>query len=257
MEHVRKFVLVPPELYSKLKKDNLSAIDKQMHEILFDTELCDSEKWKKYSQALQRYLHFFNEDSKDIELEIIEKPSGTIKKEEKKDSKRSDVHRSALNELPQEFVAKGEKLYDLVKLCKVFEWTSEGEVYINNRKLVGSNIVDLIASCVGAEPSEPIGKFAFQRHLQASVIPKKFYVQNIALQNLIEPQPSTSAVSRRAARNPLLREEEEQELQEQIQQQQQRVDESLGTLAIRATRASSRNRRKFQPYQHHWEKYKF
>ena len=73
MENIRKFVLVPPELYCKLKKDNLSAIDKQMHEILFDTELSDSEKWKLYSQCLQRYLHFYNEENKDLQLEIIEK----------------------------------------------------------------------------------------------------------------------------------------------------------------------------------------
>ena len=228
MENIRKFVLVPPELYSKLKKDNLSAIDKHMHEILFDTELSDSEKWKLYSQCLQRYLHFFNEENKEVPLEIIEK--GVKSDESPKIS--IDNQRLEINSFPEHCKVKGVILYNFIKSYKLMHWSKDGEVTIDGTKIVGSNIVDLIASSVGAGPVGPTGKIQFLAALQKSNIPKRYYVLESNVSQPNAAVPSTSGA-------------------------QTEESEAYSNAPSPQHRAMTRVRRKYVPYQHTWEHYRF
>lgn len=70
MNYIKPMLLVPPELHAKLNKDNLTELDKDMHDILFGNESNDEIKWKLYSQCLHRYLHYVKEKNKPIGIEV-------------------------------------------------------------------------------------------------------------------------------------------------------------------------------------------
>jgi hypothetical protein len=242
MEHATKLILVPPELYTRLKKDNLSELDKQMHEILFDSKVSDFEKWQLYSQCLQRYLHFVNENEKNVEVEIIEK-EGSKDDSQMYKSFHKELKKKIVNKLPQNLKSKGVELYDILAGTNTVHWGSDGQVFLNTGKLQGSSIVDLICKCVGSGPTaDPVCLPEFRAALQNSNIPNKFFTAQNQHQILV-PQGNQQGLV--AAEAPGIA---------------QAVAEARAlNLNIRPELASKqkRNRRKFEPYQAgDWRKYK-
>lgn len=199
MENTKKMILIEPEVIEKLKNNNatfnnLSNLDEEMHKVL-TTRLEDREKWSLYLQTLQRYLYFVGKDRKPLELPIMsfdesektKKEDVTSKMLDRKDtSKETDVHPPGVSDaytkiqllqlLPQSYKFKGELLLDiLLKNKDKIYWNNNGTVFIDNKEIVNSNIVDLLGDVVRPlKNSSPAGWPHFALALRDLQVPLSY-----------------------------------------------------------------------------------
>lgn len=210
MEHTKKMLLVEPSLIDKINERNAShenpksRLDTEMQNILKSND-DDRKKWILYLQTLQRYLHFTREDRQSYQLPIITSnmdSSETLLKKEQYD-KSSDsytkepivdhtlneevVHKESdtvqnktiyskkqiLSLIPKSYIKKGESLLDflLTNQNKV-HWNDDGTVLVDNNKISGSNIVDLVNDSLRPlKKSDPIGWEKFAKALKDLKVP--------------------------------------------------------------------------------------
>lgn len=174
MENAKKMLLIEPGLVDRLNQLNnsdnpTSRLDIEMKDIL-NSKMDDRKKCILYLQILQRYLHFNEENRRPIEVPIMSQnidpadsnikddtqtqepvASQTLKKEEKQEivgALQSDhlyTKNRILSSIPKTYSKKGENLLNLLSLNKnKINWNESGTVIIDNEKIPGSNIVDLI-----------------------------------------------------------------------------------------------------------------
>lgn len=171
MNNAKKMILIDPEVIEKIKNDNsntnttnnLSRLDEEMHKVL-NTKIDDRDKWSLYLQTLQRYLYFVGKDRKPIEIPILsldevkvtDKENNQIESAEIKQScSEADDSSVPLNDyysklqliqlLPKTYKIKGELLLDiLLKNKEKIYWNKQGTVFIKNKEIFRSNIVDLL-----------------------------------------------------------------------------------------------------------------
>lgn len=201
MENTKKMILIEPEVIEKLKKENyngsfnnLSNLDEEMHKVL-STKLEDREKCSLYLQILQRYLYFVGKDRKPLQLPII---SFDETKDTKKDDVKSEMldHKDILIKtdgpssdvsdaskkiqllqlLPKSYKTKGELLVDiLLKNKDKIYWNKNGTVFIDNKEVVNSNIVDLLGDVVRPlKNSSPVGWAHFALALKDLQVPLSY-----------------------------------------------------------------------------------
>lgn len=209
MEHAKRMILVEPNLIDKMNQrdvanDPKSRLDIEMQNILKSKD-DDRKKWTLYLQVLQRYLHFTGEDRQPFELPIITTPSisETIIKKQHDDKNVESEHKVAvvdqtssekgthqegktfkidqpysviqiLSLIPKTYARKGELLLKLLSLSKnKIHWSDkDGTVFIDNNKIVGSNIVDLVNDTLRPlKRSDPIGWETFAKALKDLKIP--------------------------------------------------------------------------------------
>jgi hypothetical protein len=233
MSRTKAMILVPPELHAKLKRENLSELDKEMHGILFGDTISDDMKWKLYSQCLQRYLHHSRDLNKVVEIEMKEKEILDPTKEQKH-LNLLDKHVIEIEDsLPLELQQSGIDLYKVLHATKVVTWNDKGELKIDDKLLKGSNIVDFVG--VGVKPKQnfvPKGFNRFAEILDESGIPKLYFGPNIIGEE----------------------EEEEGELGEE-ENANASINSSIHRTPAIANRSQKRSRPQRVPYQHTWEKY--
>lgn len=199
MENAKKMVLVEPSLIEKLKQHTnvenpKSRLDAEMQKIL-NSKMEDTKKCILYLQILQRYLHFIQEDRQPIELPIIteninnmeyknddtknenlvltETPSHEVKDKKILNNQTRYTSTEILSLIPKSYLKKGELLLNLISLSKnTIDWDNEGTVIINNEKIPGSNIVDLINDSLRSlKKSDPVGWEKFAEALNSIKVP--------------------------------------------------------------------------------------
>lgn len=208
MENAKKMILIEPEAIERLKKDNanttvnnLSQLDEEMSKVL-KTKLDDREKWSLYQQTLQRYLYFIAKDRKPIEIPLVNfGESGNYIKEDVTTKKTADIkeepmktHERPINEniphksndyytksqllqlIPKTYKIKGELLIDiLLKNKNKINWNDDGTIFIDNKKVYKSNIVDLINDVVRPlKNSSPHGWVEFSQVLKDLKVPLSY-----------------------------------------------------------------------------------
>lgn len=202
MENVKKMVLVEPSVIEKLTQHNnvenpKSRLDAEMQKIL-ESNMEDTKKCILYLQILRRYLHFTQEDRQPIELPIIteninnmeynnsdtknknlvstEVPSHEVKEQNILNNKTRYTSTEILSLIPKSYLQKGEMLLNLISLSKnTIDWDNEGTVIVNNEKILGSNIVDLINDSLRPlKRSDPIGWKKFAEALTSIKIPLSY-----------------------------------------------------------------------------------
>lgn len=147
MEHCKKLVLIPHESVARLQEktvsrtstDVMNDLDKEMHRIL-KQKAEDSEKWKLYEQALQKYLYFVNERKKPVALFV---PEAVVSKTD------ITLKEKLLSITPPKFREPASFLFD--HLCspeakKLIRWDISGKTSVDGQTL--PNIVDLISDVV-------------------------------------------------------------------------------------------------------------
>lgn len=234
MENAKKMLLIEPEMLEKLKKDNantsvdnLSNLDNEMRKVL-NTKLEDREKWSLYLQILQRYLYFIDKDRKPVEIPIIniKKPENIkedIKLEQETENKDNSTkaHVENINDslnnrsnidyytksyllqlLPKTYKAKGELLIDLLLKNKdTIYWNDQGTVFINNKELHKSNIVDLLNDVIRPlKHSSPRGWVEFSSILKELKVPVT-YIGNPKRATFINLMSKTPDFSNRVERS--------------------------------------------------------
>lgn len=188
-------ILIEPEVIERLKinnidkasTQNLSRLDEEMHKVM-KNKLDDREKWTLYLQTLQRYLYFVGKDRKPLEIPIttfdetdhinkdemkseqLTDDKETPKKTPDKSYDVSDYYTKSrmLQLIPQSYKIKGELLLDiLMKNKNKIYWNDKGTVFIDNKEIVKSNIVDLLSDTIRPlKNSSPAGwaEFALALH---------------------------------------------------------------------------------------------
>lgn len=199
MENAKKMILIEPEIIEKLKNDNtdrnvnnLSRLDKEMNQVL-KKNIDDREKWPLYLQTLQRYLYFIGKDRKPLEIPIISFDETEIIKKESREDRSSEAtqdsskivepnaedkeinysKRLLINLLPKTYKTKGELLIDLIlKNKQKIYWDDKGTVYIDNKEIYKSNIVDLLNDVIRPlKNSSPNGWPEFSKVLKELRVP--------------------------------------------------------------------------------------
>ena len=92
MKHTMKMVLVPHDSVARLQEkptaptpqSQMNSLDSDMDLIMRTKYADNSEKWKRYNDVLQRYLHFAGENRKPIRIELgsLEGKQDTVKNDD-------------------------------------------------------------------------------------------------------------------------------------------------------------------------------
>lgn len=193
MENTKKIILIEPSVVERLKQkenaceDTLSRLDKDMQKIL-KSKLEDREKWTLYLQTLQRYLHFneakkhplklpiiTNEDSDDtrhiIKDDAAVQTDLLVKEEPLKEDVFSNnstyTHSHLMRLIPKTFKKKGEVLLNtILEHSDKVRWDDKGLVYLDNKPIPNSNIVDLFNDTLRKlKRPAPVGREEFSKAL--------------------------------------------------------------------------------------------
>lgn len=200
MEHARKMVIVPQELIEKIEErpaQKTNTLDTEMHRILMDKKLDDSTKWKLYNQVLQKFLHYAENTRKPIKLPILDTEMST-------DEQRSS--NALLDELvetfPKFYKPDARSLLKTMIRSNIIAWDSDGTIYVHNKPINGSNIVDVMHSIIRVRKTStrPTGWQEVMTALKELNVPSKFIGSHDALrflgrQDLITPIMTPSSPS--------------------------------------------------------------
>lgn len=163
MEHCKKLVLVPHESIAKLherpagrtSEDVMNDLDKEMHKIL-KQKADDSEKWKLYDQALQKYLYFVNEQKKPALLFAPE--INESKNVEASRANEPHFKDKLLALIPDKFKKSASFLFDHLSTQgarKFIRWDSNGKTLVGDETL--PSIIDLISDAVRTRKTSQLG----------------------------------------------------------------------------------------------------
>ncbi|KAJ8677116.1 hypothetical protein QAD02_012903 [Eretmocerus hayati] len=219
MEHARKMVLVPeamvkniqPMKNSQIQQESAtestksvqtpgnvsSRLDKDMYDILHADVKDKRQKWKLFSQALQRFL-FSNDDKHESSNGQTECAESTD--EDALDSGGDVVtlvnysDENIINSVPNTYRWKCEQLLRCLHGCgqEHISWDDSGTVRINGTAIPDSNIVDLVNLAVRWRKSySAVGEQEFANFLQKSTIPREF-IGNTSLLNDGSDTPLTN-----------------------------------------------------------------
>jgi hypothetical protein len=177
MKHAMKMVLVPHESVARLQEkptvptpqSQMNSLDSEMAVVMRKKYTDDSEKWKRYNDVLQRYLHFAGENRKPIRIEL-----GSLEAKQETTVKKDDTLRDQLLAMmPKTYKDLGLKIYDYLSSdTSPVKWDSAGTVSINGTPLPSSNIIDLISDLTRSRKHfHPHGAEKFMHALARMNIP--------------------------------------------------------------------------------------
>lgn len=211
MEYARKMILVPEssikqdqylakknshivDCDAKQSRDNTlksvqtpgtvcSRLDNEMSEILNSTDKNEHDKWLLYCQALQRYLHFIDNNNVLKSTLEEEKNKNIVEKVETVEAKiephaKNEFEDSRLIEsVPNTYRWKAQHLLSRLHEAgkQQISWNDKGTVSINGNLIDGSNIIDLVNDAMRARKSyEAIGRQAFAQLIHHLKVPNEF-----------------------------------------------------------------------------------
>lgn len=190
MEHVIRKILIPAELFGKLNTDNLTHLDKSMHDILFGNEKNDDVKWKLYSQALQSYLSKIRTSEEPVEIPVISTcPEETSLVADSKAILTDRLLTDLGAVIPKRFIQKAKTLYVLLNQGDIVKWDSDGVVSIDNQIILGSNILELIKNAVVSKRNfKPVGWSKFATAIQDADVPQGILGEKFIAEELETPR---------------------------------------------------------------------
>lgn len=193
MENFTKMFLVPQHIISNInRKDSFSELDNEMHKILYRESLPDVEKWKLYSQILQRYLHHARENEKPIAIPLIESSNTDETEQSVEQPLHTYEHHEAFKQnLTKHLAGKAARLYNNLLSNDQISWNTEGEVTIMSKMYKNSDIVQLVSNAVKSKSTtNPRGWNEFRKVVLNMEIPDKILGSNINKERAVSP-PST------------------------------------------------------------------
>lgn len=192
MEHAKKMFLIKPEIFQKLKEtgetfpDTISQLDNEMHHVLKE-QTDDREKWNKYQQVLQRYLHFSNNLREPVTIPIADLPEEKDVTDAQKLNEKQPIE-DILESVPKNLRNKSKLLLQQINKNNIIKWDDNGQVSVNNQTVVGSNIIDLVNDVIRIrKPTNPKGIDVFLDGLAQINIPIEF-LGNEAYRNYFKAQ---------------------------------------------------------------------
>ena len=202
MEHAKKMILMPPEVVERMKNNfqqrdfanPRSALDMEMETLLHRQGISDEDKWNQYYQVLNKYLYLVKQQREPISIPIIsQKEDNDANNIERQEDHSPSVHQELSLSIPLPYRTKARLLHDrLIKNSNIF-WTNDGTVFIHNKKIPRSNIIDLISDAVRPrKATNPPGWQVFSNLLATTNVPQE-YIGNPRRQEFILRQQSGHA----------------------------------------------------------------
>lgn len=213
MTHVKKMVLIPHDSLARLndktpstQREHMSSLDTEMSHILNKQYADDSEKWKHYSDTLQRYLHFAAEHRKPVALHVTDTDPKPIPP--------SPMRAHLASMVPRTYKDVALRIFDFISQeGSPVTVDPSGTVSINGNPQPQSNIVDLISDLTRARKSvgQPLGSQAFVRALASMNVPleligneqRKHDIHRLkSLKPLSNPEDGENKKKKRRSRQP-------------------------------------------------------
>lgn len=191
MEHAKKMVVVPQDFIERMREGTgggggggvrPSSLDAEMHRILGDKRLDDTEKWKQYQQVLQRFLHFSAAKRQPVGLSIIsEEAEGNAQRES------ATLLEEVVETFPKIYKTEARSLLRIMtRRGSPITWDANMAVYVNNEMIPDSNIVDIMHAIVRARRVDrlPTGWQQVMTVLKDMNVPKEYVSNPTALRFL-------------------------------------------------------------------------
>ena len=203
MTHQKQRILVPYESVARLHdtptsspQTQMNSLDTEMNYILQQTYADDSEKWKRYNETLQRYLHFANEARKPIPIEI--------KSVEDDSSQPVSMRQQLASVIPKTYKDQALKIHDyLTSTGSPVTWDRTGAVSIQGTVLRQSNIIDLISDLTRSRKNfEPEGVTDFVQALANMNIPMDLIGNEKRRTALVRARQTGGGIKRPPLRTP-------------------------------------------------------
>jgi len=155
MEHTKKMMLVDPRFARpSMREKSLSALDTEIANTL-DSDEPDDVKAKRYVMTLNRFK--FHEEIPKPSTNPIEKLEPTV-----------------LESLAPQQQYKAKRVLDLLKRSSEVDFNEQGELVYRQRKIPGSNILDLIEDLTRTKSTEaPVGWEALATSLKETKVPRE------------------------------------------------------------------------------------
>lgn len=175
---------------SRTTGDVMNDLDQEMSRIL-KQRAADSEKWKLYEQALQKYLYFVNEQKKPAALLFPE----TNPKESEVESESESPHDTVLKErllslIPVKFKNAAAALYEHLstpEAKRYISWDRNGTTSVGGETY--TSIIDLISDAVRTRKQpkisrwQPFASVLKSLHTPLDIIGNQKYIQAIQSQD--------------------------------------------------------------------------
>lgn len=150
----------------------LTRLDKEMHVILNSSHADDREKWLKYREILQKYLHNLPAKSTSQQKSVSDQKQN----ENPLDARVTDDE--ILNTVPAKFKTKAKKLLDFARGSGNIDWNDKGVVTVNGKEIKG-HITDLVNDAVRFRKTfSATGRKPFSQALRRAGLPHEFVGNN-------------------------------------------------------------------------------
>jgi len=189
MEHVKKYVFVPEDTLARMGEQSkpfttqAQSMDDDMISIMDNQGLSPYEKWRLYAQTLNKYMQYREAARRPVKLDVVDENPPEVEQPQ---------HEHILATIPDTHRPKAEHLLNRLLQEPTFTVHPNLDVSINEQKIVGANIVDLLSDAVrkrrNVQPA--IGWEQFRDYLRTLNVPRE-WIGN-SERYLKTPQPSTT-----------------------------------------------------------------
>jgi hypothetical protein len=186
MEHAKKLMLVEPRFYRPtIGEKTLSGLDDEIRQTL-NADMPDDQKIKLYRMSLRKYMSYADN------VERVADAKADAKAEEKKALEEKDV----LESIAIDDRHKAKRLLTYLKRSAEAKFDHNGELTYRERRLPGSNVVDLIDSVLCKTSTDrPEGWNEFVDVLKEVKVPRTLIANERLLRSAFPGGPTRSSRS--------------------------------------------------------------
>ena len=160
MENTKKLVLVSPDYIDRLKtaqgpspeRRKVQELEDQLSTLLGDTTIDNTSKMKRYADILQRYQVYDTKANEPTTVRLL--PTNA---ESHMEERQSKLEKDVIDSVPKVFKSKASQLLKMIGESEL-GWNEKGELLINDQRVKGSHIIDLVNDVIRKRKSPtPIG----------------------------------------------------------------------------------------------------
>ena len=185
MEYTKKMALVEPRLLERLQVHQqlthlpmvkaMSALDRDMDDVLSHQDLTTDDKVKEYNQVLRRYVNYEDKrkmvEQTPIQMQMVGSPEPTLTSPP---SETTDlIEQELIKSVPKTMKKKAELLVNRIRNSPNMRWTDKGELVYKDQVMPNTNVADLVNDTLRRRKNfEPQGWQTFARALKETNVPQ-------------------------------------------------------------------------------------
>ena len=173
-----------------------------MNDILYSSDCGDeTEKWHKYQQVLQRYLHFKDKpvvsntvsDAQDVsDVARNATTAAAARKGSDAITQRIDAH--IVETVPSKYKSMAASLLKWLREAGNITWDKTGSVVIEGASMRGANVIDLLNDAMrDRKRRAPVGHRQFANALRRASVPQELVGNKRVWNNVLATSESSSS----------------------------------------------------------------